>query len=59
MTLERAGWMCAACSSGYPVIGAVPWLFPDPRQALAEWRGRTGLLIQHLASEAVAMRAAL
>jgi hypothetical protein len=49
--------MCGACSSGYPVIGEVPWLFPDPRQALAEWRGRLSLLTQHLASEAAAMRA--
>jgi hypothetical protein len=51
--------MCGSCSSGYPVIGDLPWLFPDPRQALAEWRGRLGLLTQHLASEAAAMRAAL
>lgn len=56
MALERAGWMCAACSSGYPVIGDVPWLFPDPRDALAEWRGRFTLLARHLASEAAAMR---
>jgi SAM-dependent methyltransferase len=48
--------MCAACSSGYPVIGEVPWLFPDPRQALAEWRARLTLLTRHLASEAAAMR---
>ncbi len=58
MTLERAGWMCAGCSSGYPVIGEIPWLFPDPRQALAEWRGRFGLLAQYLSSEAAAMRGA-
>jgi hypothetical protein len=32
-------------------------LFADPRQSLAEWRGRWGLLTQHLASEAQAMRA--
>jgi hypothetical protein len=51
--------MCGACSSGFPVIGDIPWLFPDPRQALAEWRGRTSLLTQHLASEAAAMRAAM
>jgi hypothetical protein len=57
--LERAGWICGACSSGFPVIGEIPWLFPDPRQALAEWRGRLGLLTQHLASEAAAMRAGL
>ncbi len=49
--------MCAGCSSGYPVIGGVPWLFADPRQALAEWRSRLSLLTQHLASEAAAMRA--
>ena len=59
MTLERAGWICGACSSGFPNIGDIPWLFPDPRQALAEWRGRFGLLTQHLASEAAAMRASL
>ncbi len=57
MKLERAGWLCAACGSGYPVMGDIPWLFPDPRQALAEWRARLGLLTQHLASEAAAMRA--
>ena len=51
--------MCDACSSGFPVIGEVPWLFPEPRQALAEWRSRLGLLTQHLASEAAAMRASL
>jgi hypothetical protein len=56
--LARAGWMCDACSSGFPVIGDIAWLFPDPRQALAEWRGRLGMLTQHLAAEAVAMRAA-
>ncbi len=51
--------MCGACSSGFPVIGEIPWLFPEPRQALAEWRGRLSLLTQHLASEATAMRASL
>ncbi|MEO8062913.1 MAG: methyltransferase domain-containing protein [Pseudomonadota bacterium] len=58
VSLERAGWMCGACSSGFPVIGEIPWLFADPRQALGEWRGRLTLLTQHLASEAAAMRAA-
>src|SRR6187399_212698 len=59
ITLERAGWMCGACSSGFPVIGEIPWLFPEPRQALTEWRGRLSLLTQHLATEASAMRASL
>jgi len=59
LSLESAGWMCAGCSSGFPVIGDIPWLFPDPRQALTEWRGRLGMLTQFLASEAAAMRAGL
>jgi len=50
--------MCGSCSSGYPVIGEIPWLFPEPRQALAEWRGRLGLLNRHFLSEAAAMRTA-
>ena len=58
MSLSPAGWICGSCSSGYPVIGEVPWLFPEPRQALVEWRGRFSMLGQHLASEATAMRVA-
>jgi len=54
---QSAGWICTACSSGYPVIDGIPWLFAEPRQALAEWRGRLSLLNQHLSSEAAAMRA--
>jgi uncharacterized protein YbaR (Trm112 family) len=56
VTLANAGWICAACSSGFPVIGGIPWLFPEPRQALIEWRGRFSLLSQFLDSEASAMR---
>jgi uncharacterized protein YbaR (Trm112 family) len=52
------GWICSACSSGYPVIGEIPWLFPEPRQALSEWRARFGMLRQYLGSEAQAMHAA-
>jgi len=51
--------MCSTCSSGFPVIGDIPWLFPEPRQALAEWRGRLNMLTQFLASEAAAMRAGM
>jgi SAM-dependent methyltransferase len=56
VSLQRAGWICSACSSGFPVIGEIPWLFPEPRQALADWRGRLGMLSRYLASEAAAMR---
>src|SRR6185436_16844664 len=59
VTLERVGWICRACSSGFPVIGEILWLFPEPRQALTEWRGRLSLLTQHLATEASALRASL
>jgi hypothetical protein len=59
VTKDRAGWICGACSSGFPVIGEIPWLFPEPRQTLAEWRGRLSLLTQHLATEAAVMRASL
>ena len=59
LRLETAGWICQGCGSGYPLIGEVPWLFPDPRQSLSEWRGRLNLLAQHLGSEAAAMRAAI
>jgi hypothetical protein len=54
----QGGWICGACSSGYPVIGDIPWLFAEPRQALSEWRGRFGMLSQFLAAEAAAMHAA-
>src|SRR6187455_2352329 len=59
VTLERAGWMCGTCSSGFPVIGEIPWLFAEPREALTEWRGRLSLLTQHLATEATAMQTSL
>ena len=55
--MQSAGWICGACGSGYPVIGDVPWLFPEPRQALAEWRSRLGLLTRQLAADAARMRA--
>jgi hypothetical protein len=51
--------MCGTCSSGFPVIGEIPWLFAEPREALTEWRGRLSLLTQHLATEATAMQTSL
>jgi len=59
VTLERAGWMCGTCSSGFPVIGEIPWLFAEPREAVTEWRGRLSLLTQHLATEATAIQTSL
>lgn len=57
LTLQRAGWICESCSSGYPVVGGVPWLFADPQAMLAEWRGRLGFLLLELEREAQALHA--
>lgn len=57
LALQRAGWICEACSAGFPVIGGVPWLFAEPQAALAEWRGRLSFLLQELEREAQMLRA--
>jgi len=54
-----AGNACLACRVDYPEIGGLPWLMPEPRFALAEWRGRLHHLLTHYASEAQRQRAAL
>lgn len=56
---ERAGWICRACSSGFPEIGGVPWLFAEPQATLAEWRQRTALLLEAFGREAALLRAEL
>ncbi|MGD9598586.1 MAG: methyltransferase domain-containing protein [Steroidobacteraceae bacterium] len=56
---EPAGYICAHCSAGYPVIGAMPWLFHDPQGAAGEWRARLTLLLGELQEDALATRAAL
>ena len=38
-----AGNGCLACRVDYPAIGGIPWLMPEPRFALNEWRGRLHL----------------
>lgn len=56
---DRAGYICTRCSSGYPVIGEIPWLFQDPQDAAGEWRARLTLLLGELREDASATRAAL
>lgn len=41
----------ASASPTYPLIDGIPWLFPDPKHTLHEWRERTGLLLNHLEAE--------
>lgn len=50
---------CLACRTDYPSIGGIPWMMPEPRAALIEWRGRLHYLLTHYAHEAARHRAAL
>jgi SAM-dependent methyltransferase/uncharacterized protein YbaR (Trm112 family) len=54
-----AGASCLACRVDYPEIGGIPWLMPEPRLALTEWRGRLHHLLTHYAGEAARQREAL
>ena len=50
---------CLACRLDFPEVAGIPWLMPEPRVALIEWRGRLHYLLSHYASEAARQRAAL
>jgi SAM-dependent methyltransferase len=50
---------CLACRVDFPSIGGIPWLFPEPRLALTEWRGRLHHLLTHYSAEAARQRAGL
>jgi len=54
-----SGTGCLTCRVDYPEVGGIPWLMPEPRLALAEWRGRLHHLLTHYASESQRQRAAL
>lgn len=53
-----AGVACLACRTDFPEVGGIPWLMPEPRLALAEWRGRLRHLLTHYASESARQREA-
>lgn len=59
LSLQHAGWICADCSAGYPVVGEVPWLFAEPQSMLAQWRARLQFLVQSLEREAQTLRSEL
>jgi SAM-dependent methyltransferase len=59
LSLQRAGWICAECSAGYPVVGDVPWLFAEPQSMLAQWRARLQFLVLSLEREARTLRSEL
>ncbi len=52
-------WSCLACQIDFPLIGDIPWMMPQPRAALIEWRGRLHYLLAHYTSEALRQRAAV
>jgi SAM-dependent methyltransferase/uncharacterized protein YbaR (Trm112 family) len=54
-----AGESCLRCRLDFPSIGGIPWLMPEPRLALTEWRGRLHHLLSHYAGEAARQRAAI
>lgn len=51
--------LCAGCGARFPIVDGMPWLLPEPAQALAEWQGRLHALNVHLRRQAAAYRAAL
>ena len=53
------GSSCLACRIDFPTVDDVPWMMPEPRAALIEWRGRLHYLLAHYAAEAARQRAAL
>jgi hypothetical protein len=59
LSLQRAGWICVGCNSGYPVLGDVPWLFAEPQSMLAQWRGRLQFLLLSIDREVRTLRAEL
>ncbi|MDP9199256.1 MAG: class I SAM-dependent methyltransferase [Pseudomonadota bacterium] len=54
-----AGAGCLTCRTDYPDMAGIPWLMPEPRTALIEWRGRLHHLLTHYTSEASRQRSAL
>ncbi|WP_405224091.1 hypothetical protein [Lentisalinibacter sediminis] len=50
---------CPGCSTGFPSLAGVPWLFADPDNALAEWRQRFDFALADIAKDKQAAAAAL
>lgn len=49
--LKDAGHQLVGESSTYPKVSEIPWLFPDPKHVLANWRERADRLLKEYASE--------
>lgn len=38
-------WQCTESSARFPLVGGLPWLFPDAPRVLVEWRNRANSLL--------------
>jgi uncharacterized protein YbaR (Trm112 family) len=54
LSQHEAGYWCAPCKVGYPTLGGVPCLLPEPDRWRASWRQQLAELT-HAAEETVAM----
>jgi ubiquinone/menaquinone biosynthesis C-methylase UbiE len=49
--LKDAGHQLVGANATYPKVSDIPWLFPDPKHVLANWRERADRLLQEYAAE--------
>lgn len=49
----------SAGGPAYPIVDGIPWLFPDPKHTLAEWRERASLSIDYAESEIADLKTSL
>lgn len=57
-SLRLAGHEWIGEKTAYPLVGDIPWLFPDPKHTLADWRERASLSIDHLEGEVEELKTA-
>lgn len=50
---------CTRCTTSFPIMGGVPWLFPEPALMLGEWRNRQRLYLEEIERDRRAAEAAL
>lgn len=58
--IKRLGHeLSGARGISYPFVGDIPWLFPDPKITLGDWRVRCRLLLDQLEGEIASLKTAL
>lgn len=43
----------------YPLVGGIPWMFPDAGRVLKDWRERASLSLQHFETEIAELKTAM